>query len=50
MSGGNAPTTDPTHVFRMLARFMGVYTQVYRMRFRAPIAAAVVLTWKALNV
>ena len=44
MSGGTAPTTDPTHVLRMVARFMGVYTHVYRNKFRAPSQAANGLT------
>ena len=36
IKGGRAPTTDPTHVFRMLSRFMGVYTDVYRNKVPAP--------------
>ena len=36
IKGGKAPTTDPTHVFRMLSRFMGVYTDVYRNKVPAP--------------
>ena len=39
ISGGSAPTTAPTHVFAMLCRFIGVYTNAYSATLSAPSAA-----------
>lgn len=35
---------DPTQVFKILIRFNGVYTEVYRIKFAAPSAAVKPLT------
>ena len=45
--GGRAPTTDPTQVFAILIRFIGVYTMEYKSMLPAPIAAVNMLTWVA---
>lgn len=31
--------TEPTHVFKILIRFIGVYMDVYKNKFAAPRAA-----------
>lgn len=36
MTGGIAPTTEPTQVLAMLTLFIGVYAIVYRRRLNAP--------------
>lgn len=41
---GTAPTTEPTHVFATLLRFIQVYTPAYRAIFDKPKKAVVGLT------